>query len=114
MKDDSVRYTGRIFHGDLKLKYYGDGNDPIFADDPLNYDMTIIGIMLRSLFQLGDSHWYVGPQYNYMQTEITFNQFNDFWPEAETVKSGGIGVVLHYDTRDDNYYPTTGWYAQLS
>lgn len=114
LKDDSVRYTGGIFHGDLKLKYYGDGNDPIFADDPLKYDMTMSGVMLRALFQIAGSDWYIGPQYNYMQTDISFREFNDFWPETEQVKSGGLGAVIHYDTRDDNYYPTQGWYTQFS
>ncbi|GMQ48273.1 hypothetical protein [Vibrio sp. 10N] len=61
LKDDSVRYTGGIFHGDLKIKYYGDGNDPIFADDPLKYDMQMSGVMLRALFQIAGSHWYIGP-----------------------------------------------------
>ncbi|MGF1750176.1 BamA/TamA family outer membrane protein [Vibrio cionasavignyae] len=114
LKDDSIRYTGGIFHGKLNLKYFGDGNDPIFADDPLKYNMEMSGVMLRALFQLGHSSWYLGPQYNYMQTQIAFDDLNEFWPEAERVSSAGVGAVLHFDTRDDNYYPTAGWFAQLS
>ncbi|MFA0087744.1 BamA/TamA family outer membrane protein [Vibrio sp. E150_011] len=114
LNDDTIRYTGGLFHGNLNLKYYGDGNDPTFSDDPLDYGMTMTAVMLRALFKLGDSSWYLGPQYNYMQTEISFNTFNSFWPQPEDVKSGGLGAVLHFDTRDDNYYPTDGWFAQFS
>lgn len=114
LKDDSIRYTGGLFHGNLNLKYYGDGNDPIFAEQPLEYGMEMSAIMLRALFKLGQSNWYIGPQYNYMQTQIRFDQFNDYWPEPEDVKSGGLGAVVHFDTRDDNYYPMSGWFTQLS
>lgn len=113
--NDQYRFSGFIGYGKVALKYYGGGDIPIFSN-PLNYDLNIL--VLRPEFQIrlpGTENWYAGVSYLYMNTESTFHLSDilSILPDAQQrVVSAGLGPLITYDSRNNNYYPTKGQYFQ--
>lgn len=107
--DDHIRYLGVLGKIDLHLNYYG-------ARGNANaYQLSGIGTVQQVLFRLGDSPWYVGPRYTFLNSTT---RFDGAVPDTirnfeRNQKIGKGGIVVDYDTRDNIFYPRSGTYAEL-
>lgn len=107
--DDHIRYLGVLGKLDLHLNYYGPrGNANA-------YQLSGIGTIQQLLFRLGDSPWYIGPRYTFLDSAT---RFGPVIPESihnfeRDLKVGKGGIVIDYDTRDNFFYPRSGTYAEL-
>lgn len=107
--DDHIRYLGVLGKLDLHLNYYGPrGNANA-------YQLSGIGTIQQLLFRLGDSPWYIGPRYTFLDSTT---RFGPVIPEGihnfeRDLKVGKGGIVIDYDTRDNFFYPRSGTYAEL-
>lgn len=114
--NDQYRFNGIIGYGEVALKYYGGGDIPIFSN-PLHYDLK--ALVLRPEFQIrlpGTENWYAGISYLYMNSESTFHLSDIIFllPDAQLrIVSSGLGPLITYDSRNNNYYPTQGQYFQV-
>jgi hypothetical protein len=115
---DRYRFTGFVGQGDLKLRFYGVGGDAALANSPVDYSLGVSVLFAQIQMRLPDTeHWFAGLRYVYMRSESVFNSgaVVPGLPPAEVsipITTSGIGALLTYDSRDDNYYPTRGHYAQ--
>jgi hypothetical protein len=106
---DSIRYTGIVGKASLHLSYYGPlGNSQ-------SYQLEGAFLYQQVLFRIGDTRWYVGPRYTFFRAHTSFenglpSSLGDFQIE-QTVAKGG--VVASYDSRDNNFYPREGTYAEF-
>jgi hypothetical protein len=114
-------YRYRIYAGggDFNLKFYGTGADSILADNPVKYSLQATGIGGQVQRRVPDdtSNWYAGISYLYVDSEVSFKTSNlapDLPDVSQPFRTAGAGLVLTYDTRDDNYYPRRGSMFQLS
>lgn len=110
--EDKYRFTGFIGYGDLNLEYFGIGDDPQFSDNPIDYEIS--GLVFMPQFQVRipkTENWFVGGSYLYINSEIFFktDRVNIDLPDISSeIESAGAGLLITYDSRDDNYYPLSG------
>lgn len=107
--DDHIRYLGIVGKINLHLNYYGP------QGDSHAYQLSGIGLIQQVLFRLGNSPWYVGPRYTFLDSRT---RFGPILPEGlhtfdndQRVAKGG--VVIDYDTRDNFFFPSKGTYAEF-
>ena len=110
--EDRLRVSAVAGAGSLKLEYYGFGGEGAFADRPLDYTLDMSIGYFRALWRLpGTEHWFAGPALLYSQgrVEMNFPQFEPVLPAVgKDIAMGAGGLVLSYDSRDNNYYPRRG------
>jgi len=117
--NDRYRFMGAIGKGRLVLRYYGTGSDVPADATGIEYIMNISLASAQLQTRLpGTEDWFAGFRYVYMESENVFDLSNIFpnLPPTEInipLRSGGLGLLLTYDSRNDNYYPTRGQYLQL-
>ncbi|SPB14168.1 hypothetical protein NOV72_01417 [Caballeronia novacaledonica] len=107
--DDHVRYLGVLGKLDLHLNYYGpQGNANA-------YQLTGVGVIQQVLFRLGDSPWYIGPRYTFLDSTTRFGPLIPAGIQhfERDLKVGKGGIVIDYDTRDNIFYPSSGTYGEL-
>jgi len=112
------RYRFRILGGagEFDLDFFGTGDDPILADNPLSYKLRSDVLIAQSLRRLPGSHWYLGARYMLIDSEVTFdvgNFFPGLPPISTNMATSGLGLMVTFDTRDNNYYPTSGSHFEL-
>lgn len=116
---DRYRFTGFIGSGELQLRYYGVGSGSPLASAPLDYALGVSVLLSELQVRIpATDHWYAGMRYVYTRSEIVFDLATLIpgLPPTEInipLRSAGLGVLLSYDSRDDNYYPTRGQYWQI-
>lgn len=116
-KNDQYRFKGLIGYGEIAMKYYGGGNIPILPK-PLGYDLNILVAMPQIQMRLpGSMNWYAGVNYLYVNSENIFHleETTPILPDVkQRIVSAGLGFLITYDNRNDNYYPTQGVYFQAT
>ncbi|CAN7752715.1 BamA/TamA family outer membrane protein [Caballeronia sp. LjRoot29] len=107
--EDRIRYLGIVGKINLHLNYYGsEGGSHA-------YQLSGVAIVQQLLFRLGNSPWYVGPRYTFLDSNTRFDAtlpsgLTSFKNEQRVAKGG---VVIDYDTRDNFFFPGKGTYAEL-
>ena len=115
--DDQYRFRIIGGTGEFELDFFGTGQNPIFADNPLSYNLRgdiFIGHLLR-LFPRS-RNWYFGLRYMHTDQEVAFdvgNLFPGLPPHSTSMTTSGLGLMTTFDSRDDNYYPTGGCYSEV-
>lgn len=115
-KDDSMRYTGVAGYGDINLKFYGvqSGTNP----NDLAFSFNIQGFFLLQelIFRIQQSSFFIGGRYTFLSSEIAFDIFKEI-PDAPKVQfdtsTGGLGLIVKYDTRDNTISPNKGHYTKF-
>jgi hypothetical protein len=112
------RYRFRILAGagEFDLDFFGTGENPIFADNPLSYKLRSDVLIAQMLRRFPGSHWYLGLRYMFIDSKATFdvgNFFPGLPPISGDITTSSIGLMTTFDSRDNNYYPTTGSYFEL-
>jgi hypothetical protein len=110
-----IRYLGAAGYGAVNLDWYG--RNDAFNGRSVSYTNDVFAFVQRITFQLGDSDFYLGPQYRFIATnsEFGFSNFDlEIAPNEFQSKTSGAGVSFGYDTRDHPFSPTRGVNANLS
>lgn len=115
-KSDTIRYTGVAGYGDFNLKFYGVQSE--VNPDDLGFKFNIQGFFLLQelIFRVKQSNLFVGGRYSYLSSDIAFNIFDEV-PDASKghldSSTGGLGLIVKYDTRDNIISPNKGHYAKF-
>lgn len=116
--DDRLRIRGALGQGDLNIDYFGSGEDPEFADDPISYNLTANIGFAQALGRLPyTENWFGGLRAVLMEATIVFDldALLPGLPELEdNMNISNLGLIINYDTKDNNYYPTQGHFFELS
>lgn len=110
--EDRLRVMAAAGTGSFKLEYYGFGGEGFFADNPLDYTIDMAMGFARAQYRLpGTEHWFAGPALLFSEGDVEMD-FSELLPVLPAVGKdialGGAGLVLSYDSRDNNYYPRRG------
>jgi outer membrane protein assembly factor BamA len=115
--DEHVQTLVGVVYASVNLDYYGVGDDPALANNPLRYNLEPIGGTLRGKYRFGDSRIWAGLNYALVSTKVSFDEpagtpgVPAFQHES---KVGGFTPSLTYDTRDNFFTPTRGTYLEGS
>jgi hypothetical protein len=110
-----IRYVGALGYTSLNLDWFGRGDS--LGDHSISYTNDVLFLYQRITFKLGDSDFFVGPLYRLLVTDASFarNGLNSGIPSAELQsQTGGLGLVLSYDSLDQPYSPTRGIKAEVT
>jgi hypothetical protein len=110
-RDESIRVSVPVAHGEFHLKYYGVGDNSPFRENPLNYDATGNMFVPEASMELPIDNWFVGGKYRIIDIDTQFsdNDPTDSIPGFNArQKTAGFGLVTTYDTRDSNLWPRRG------
>ena len=109
-KNDLYRYRLLGGTGEFNLDYY-DENTAI----PYNISSDIfLGQFQRRI--PGTEDLYLGFRYMYTDSNVVFDlsgSIPGLPPVRDGMTTSGLGVIFNFDTRDNNYYPTSGSYAEV-
>jgi len=110
---DHDRLNGGFTYGNIKNDY----NDYLGTGVPLRNNAELKSFIGRYLHRVyGD--WFVGAQGIYQNFGIAGSTpFDELVLDVLGVapyKSGGLGLVGYYDSRDSEFKPSQGWLASLS
>jgi outer membrane protein assembly factor BamA len=113
--DDRLQTVAGVVYASVNLDFFGLGDDPRLAANPLRYNLEPVGGMLQGKYRLGDSRTWAGVSYAYATTDVTFEApagtpgLPDFRSESTV---GGLTPSLTYDSRDNIFTPTRGAYVE--
>lgn len=121
LRNDRVRLSAAAGYADLNLYFYGIGN--------LGRDREGLKINQEGVFGLGQALWqlrknlYAGVRLRYLSLKTSLRgpaderpfglapeQLLDFGLQLDSI---GPGFKLEWDSRDSNWFPTSGQFAQL-
>ena len=111
--EDRQRLNAAVTYGNIRNDY----NDYLGTGIPLRNNAELKSLISRYLHRVyGD--WFVGAQGIYQNFAIAGDTaFDDLLLDILGVapyKSGGIGLVGYYDSRDNDFKPTNGWLLNLN
>ena len=115
--NDKIRFTGFLGRGEFNLKFYGIGDDPLLGGKSIPYQFR--GDILSTKLQMRvpkTKNWFGGLYYILIDSEIKFKTSNlrPEWKDlAGSIRTAGLGGVATYDSRDNNYYPTSGQWLEV-
>jgi hypothetical protein len=112
--EDRVRYLGVAGYTSVNLTFYGIG-DVDFSETPLHYNLEMFFLIQELKARIADSDFFAGARYTFMNADSTFDIGRDlprFVQDRLEIKSGGLGPVLEYDSRDNIMSPNRGISAQ--
>lgn len=113
--NDRLQTLAGVMYASVNLDFYGVGDDPALASNPLRYNLEPVGGMLQSKYLLGDSRVSVGLGYAFASTEVSFDAppATPGLPSFRTTSNvGGLTPSLTYDTRDTIFTPSRGTYVE--
>lgn len=120
-KSDTVRYTGIAGYGDFNLKFYGVASDSNPEDFSFDFNVKGFFLLQELIFRIQESNFFVGGRYSYLNSNIEFKLFDDISsfsdpnipnPQFES-STGGLGLIIKYDSRDNIISPNKGQYAKF-
>lgn len=110
---DRLRLFTAAGTGDFQLNYFGSSSDSVLSQNPLHYEIDMD--LLHAEFQIripGTEHWYLGPALTRATGNINFRIGidSDLLPNeiGAGIDTGSFALLLGYDTRNDDFYPTQG------
>jgi hypothetical protein len=115
-KDDTVRVSVPVVHGDFSLKFYGIGDNSPLRDDPLDYDAFGNMFIPRASFELPYDNWFMGGLYRIIDIETRFGEGEpvDVPGLDEKQTTAGFGLISLFDTRNSNLWPTQGRWMDIT
>ena len=109
---------------DMNLEFFGLGGDRIKQPDGLKYSMAATGGMAGGSYRVSDTHAWLGLRYAYAETNVTAGWSRPqppIFPDRPVLPTADLSLDLAvitptftFDTRDNFFTPTSGWYADLS
>ena len=116
-KNDSIRYTGAAGYADFNLKFYGiDPDRPPSDDNGLEFNIEGFLLLQELTFRIKESNFFLGGRYAYFNSKTNSDILdgipgipNDGLDDA----TGGLGLIINYDSRDNIISPSDGHLAKL-
>ena len=115
---DRLRITAGGGYGDMNLDFYGVGAGAGERDFSIGLNQKGVFVLAQGLYRVAPD-LYLGAQYRFLKVDTTLDQdgpplFPDLDLPAFELESqvSGVGPAAEYDTRDVEYGPTKGLYAQ--
>ena len=110
---DRQRLNVALTYGNIKNDY----DDFLGTGVPLRNNAELKSVIARYLYRVhGD--WFVGVQGIYQNFAIAGDTaFDDLFLDVLGIapyKSGGLGLVGYYDSRDNDFKPSEGWVVSLN
>ncbi len=115
--DEHLQTLVGFVYASANLDYYGIGDDPALANNPLRYNLEPKGGTARAKYRFGDSRVWAGLNYAFATTEVTFDKPPGTPGEpaiAHPSNVGGFTPSLTFDTRDNFFTPNRGTYLEAS
>lgn len=114
-KKDSIRYTGVVGTASINLRFYGRSDRGNISDDGESFEINGGFIFQDLRFRLGQSRFFLGAEYSYLNSEVKFENpgIPDIGNENLDAASAGAGPILFFDSRDNYFTPETGFDAKL-
>lgn len=105
---DRYRVLGGIGRVGLDLDYYDR------KGRPAAYRLDGQGLLAQGLARAGDSDFFVGARYAYLDTTSTFERERvlDIPNRDLDVRIGRLSLIVDYDSRDNFFTPSKGTYAE--
>ena len=114
-KNGRIRYTGGGGYGSINIDYYPDNIG--LELDPVEFNLKGFGLLQEILFQIGSAPLYIGPNYNLTSLEVTLALKQDGPDGLQELtrdsRTGGLGVVLFYNSIDNEFTPNSGVQATI-
>jgi outer membrane protein assembly factor BamA len=111
--EDRQRIVAGMMYGYVKNDY----SDYLGTGVPLQSNAEVRGIIARYLYRI-HGNWFIGVQGLYQNFGISGETaFDDMVLDVLGVapyKSGGLGLVAQYDSRDNENSPTQGWLLNIN
>ncbi len=116
--DDRFRLTAAAGYGDMNLNFYGVGPDAGERDRSIGLNQKGTFALAQGLYRVRPN-LYIGAQYRYLGVDTSLNLSGpppfpdlDLPPFELESQVSGLGIAAEYDSRDTEYGPTKGIYAQ--
>ncbi|HXI54387.1 MAG TPA: BamA/TamA family outer membrane protein [Candidatus Saccharimonadales bacterium] len=115
--DDHLQTLAGVVYASVNLDFHGIGAGGNLEDHPLHYNLEPKGGTLQGKYRMGDSRFWVGLNYAYAATHVTFDApagtpgLPDFRRDS---KVGGFSPSLTFDSRDNIFTPARGTYVEAS
>ncbi|PWT83477.1 MAG: hypothetical protein C5B58_06520, partial [Acidobacteria bacterium] len=115
--DDHVQTLVGLIYASANLDFYGIGNNPALADNPLPYNLEPKGGTVQAKYRFGHTRIWAGLSYAFSATRVTFDEAPGtpgvpvFQHESNV---GGLTPSLTFDTRDNIFTPNRGTYLEAS
>jgi outer membrane protein assembly factor BamA len=115
--DDRLQTLAGVVYASVNLDFYGIGQDNTLANHPLRYNLEPKGGVLQTKYRLGGSQFWVGLNYAFAATQVTFDapQGTPGLPAFRHDSNvGGLTPSFTYDSRDNIFTPIRGTYIEAS
>jgi hypothetical protein len=112
---DKVRYTGVIARTNANIGFYGSGSLGII-ESPVNLNMDAWILFQQLKGRIGKSNFFIGGKYTLLDTYNTFDTGLDtaYYQVETSSKLSEASLILNFDSRNNIFTPTKGFYANLS
>jgi hypothetical protein len=111
-KDDIYRLSGCVGYFDVNLEFFGIGNDAGDQGQSVSISQSGPFLAARLLRRIVD-RLYLGAHYRLVTINTALTDLPDWLPgdilrDGIELTSSGLGLVLQYDSRDNEFNPLTG------
>lgn len=114
---DLYRFRVIAATAEFNLDYYGSSESSPFRNNSVPFNIKSDIFISQLLRQLpGTKDWYLGLRYMYTNSTVEFDLTNIIagLPVVNAdMTTSSLGMMFTYDSRDNNYYPTSGSSAEL-
>jgi len=115
--DEHLQTFVGFVYSSVNLDYYGIGDDPALANNPLRYNLKPKGGTTRAKYRFGETRLWAGLNYAFSSTKVSFDQPPGTQGEPafrHESNVGGLTPSLTFDTRDNFFTPNRGTYLEGS
>lgn len=107
-KKDRIRYTGAIGLASINLEFY-------ILNDPIEYNVDGVFFFQDIQFRIKRTPLFLGARYTLLDVDASFGRDQgpprkvpNFNPDQADGRDGGLGLLAHWDSRDNIFAPTRG------
>jgi hypothetical protein len=115
--DEHLQTMVGFVYSSINLDFYGIGDDPALANNPLRYNLEPKGGTVRAKYRFGDTRLWAGLNYAFTSTEVSFDKppgTPGEPPFRQESNVGGFTPSFTCDTRDNFFTPNRGTYLEAS
>jgi len=115
--DDRVQTLIGGVYASVNLDFHGVGKDSVLEDHPVRYTLNPKGGMANARYRFGDTRLWAGIGYTFARVDVTVEAPDELanLPDYESAANiGGLTLAATYDTRNNFFTATRGFYAEAS
>jgi hypothetical protein len=114
---DRLRYAGAVARTYANVGFYGSGNQDQVENGPVNLNLDAWILFQQLKGRIAATSFFIGGKYMLLKTDNTFEVPIDI-PEFDGSEFSSTlseaSVLLNYDTRNNVFSPTKGFFIQLT